>query len=65
MEKKQDDAETYMDENLVEGEKVGGCREQDSLHGNEIKANDETYSAACPNTMDLDINSEHGPGRAD
>ena len=50
---------------MEEGESVGGSREQDSLYGNEIDANKETNSGACTNTMDIDINSEPGPGRAD
>ena len=64
-EKNQDDVETYMDANLEEGESVDGSREQDSLYGNEIEANKETNSGACKTTMDKDINSEPGPGRAD
>ena len=50
---------------MEEGESAGGSREQDSLYGNEIEANKETNSGAFTNTMDRDINSEPGPGRAD
>ena len=65
MKKKQDDLETYTDENLEEGESVDGCREEDSLYGNEIEANKETNSGARTNTIDIDINSEPGACRAD
>ena len=48
---------------MEEGESVDGSREQNCLYGNAIKANKETNSGACTNTMDIDINS--GPGSAD
>ena len=44
---------------------VGGCREQDREYGNEIEASKETKLGECTNTMDIDINSELGSGRAD
>ena len=50
---------------MEEGKSVDGSREQDSLCGNEIEAKKETNSGTCTNTMDVDINSEPGPGRAD
>ena len=46
-------------------EKVDGCREQDSLYGNEIEDNKETNSGTCTNTKDTDFDSEPGPGGAD
>ena len=42
------------------GEKVGGCREQNSLYVNEIEDNKETIARECTNTLDLDNNSEPG-----
>ena len=48
---------------MEEGEKVGGCREKDSLYGNEIKVNKDRDLWAC--TMDTYINAEPGPGGAD
>ena len=50
---------------MKRGESVDVSREQDSLYGNEIEANKEANSGACTNTMNIDINSEPGPGRAD
>ena len=56
MKKRQHDVETHLDINLDDGENVGGCREQESLYGNEITANKETKSETCTNAMDIDIN---------
>ena len=50
---------------MEEGEIVGGCREQDRVYGDEIEASKETKLGECTNTMDIDINSELGPDRAD
>ena len=49
---------------MEEVESVDGSREQDSLYENEIEPSKETNSGACTNTMDIDINSEPGLGRA-
>ena len=65
MEKKQDSVETHTDAYLEERESVDGSRELDSLYGDEIEAYKETYSWACTNTTNIDVNSEPGPGRAD
>ena len=50
---------------MEERESVDGSREQDSLYVNDIEANKETNSGTCTNTMEIDVNSEPGPGRAD
>ena len=64
--KNQDDVDTYTDANMEEGESVDGShREQDSLYGNEIEVNQETNTGSCTDTMDIYVNSEPGPGRAD
>ena len=47
------------------GGEIGGCREPDSLYGNEIETNNEEISGACTNTMDINTNSEPGHGGAD
>ena len=63
--KSQYDLKKYTDANLEKGESVVNSRDQDSLYGNEIKAYNETNSEACTNIMDIDINSEPGPGPDD
>ena len=50
---------------MEEGESADGRREQDSLCGNEIEVNKQTNSGTCTNTIDIDVNSGSGPGRAD
>ena len=50
---------------MDEGESVDGSREQDILSGNTIEANHATNSGVSTNTMDIDVNSEPGLGKAD
>ena len=50
---------------MKEGKTEGGCREQESLYGNDVEANIGTNSATCSNMTDIDIISEPGLGRAD
>ena len=50
---------------MEEAESVGFSRDQDSLYRNEIDANKETNLEPCTNTMNIDINSEPGSGKAD
>ena len=63
--KKQDDVDAYMNANLLKWESVDSSHEQDGLYVNEIETNKKTILRTCTNTMDIVINSEPGPGRAD
>ena len=65
MEEEKYDVEAYTDAKLEEGESIDGSREQDSLYDNELEANKQTNTVACTNTMNIDINSEPGSGRAE
>ena len=63
--KSQYDFKKCTDANLEKGESVVNSPDQNSLYGNEIQAYNETNSEACTNIMDIDNNSEPGPGTDD